>query len=89
MFTCDDGTCLELKKRCDNIFDCSDGSDESNCEKLIIDQKNYRQVYPPILKSEKTKIAVEINIQSIKNIDEIAMSFNAEVSIYLQWRDPR
>ena len=89
MFTCDDGTCLDLKKRCDNIFDCIDGSDESNCERLLLDKKNYIQVFPPFIKSEKSKISVEIDIQSIKNIDELAMSFNAEVSIYIQWKDPR
>ena len=71
------------------MFNCLDGSDESNCERLLLDKKNYRQVFPPFHELEKTKIAVEIDIESIKNIDEIAMSFNAEVSIYLQWRDPR
>nr|XP_050845973.1 basement membrane-specific heparan sulfate proteoglycan core protein isoform X24 [Vespula vulgaris] len=29
---CDDGKCVLLKRKCDNIFDCLDGSDERGCE---------------------------------------------------------
>ncbi|CAK9820041.1 Low-density lipoprotein receptor-related protein 2 [Anthophora plagiata] len=28
---CDDGQCVLLRRRCDNIFDCLDGSDERGC----------------------------------------------------------
>ncbi|XP_043503640.1 basement membrane-specific heparan sulfate proteoglycan core protein isoform X1 [Polistes fuscatus] len=28
---CDDGKCVLLKRKCDNIFDCLDGSDERGC----------------------------------------------------------
>ncbi|XP_032663569.1 basement membrane-specific heparan sulfate proteoglycan core protein-like isoform X7 [Odontomachus brunneus] len=28
---CDDGACVLLRRRCDNIFDCFDGSDERGC----------------------------------------------------------
>lgn len=30
---CDDGGCVLLRRRCDNIFDCLDGSDERGCGK--------------------------------------------------------
>ncbi|XP_018343803.1 PREDICTED: basement membrane-specific heparan sulfate proteoglycan core protein isoform X2 [Trachymyrmex septentrionalis] len=29
---CDDGGCVLLRRKCDNIFDCLDGSDERGCE---------------------------------------------------------
>ncbi|XP_026298188.1 basement membrane-specific heparan sulfate proteoglycan core protein isoform X17 [Apis mellifera] len=29
---CDDGQCILLRRKCDNIFDCLDGSDERGCE---------------------------------------------------------
>ncbi|XP_072758581.1 basement membrane-specific heparan sulfate proteoglycan core protein isoform X10 [Anoplolepis gracilipes] len=29
---CDDGGCVLLRRKCDNVFDCLDGSDERGCE---------------------------------------------------------
>ena len=44
---------------------------------------------PPVLDEERTEISIEMDIYSVTNIDELAMSFNAEVRINLQWTDPR
>lgn len=33
---CDDGGCVLLRRKCDNIFDCLDGSDERGCGKGFI-----------------------------------------------------
>ena len=30
-FTCSDGSCVEERLRCDDNYDCADGSDESDC----------------------------------------------------------
>ena len=31
MFTCDDGSCILDSDVCNQVKDCSDGSDEMNC----------------------------------------------------------
>jgi len=32
-FTCDDGTCIDLRRQCDHHYDCPDQSDELYCGK--------------------------------------------------------
>ena len=45
-FTCDDGQCIKMGDRCDQILDCRDDSDEENCQILTI-KKGYNHVIPP------------------------------------------
>ena len=88
-FTCDNGGCLDLKQRCNNLFECSDGSDEDNCEPLWIDKDNYRKTFPPVSGKEKTEITVAAEINAVTNIDEMAMTFRGDIKLSLQWRDSR
>ena len=77
-----------MKARCNTSFDCEDESDENYCELVVIDKKSYSKIYPPNSRS-RTDITVDLEVRSIKNIDEISMTFNAEVIITLKWKDPR
>ena len=88
-FTCDNGGCLDLKQRCNNLFECSDGSDEDNCEPLWIDKDNYRKTFPPVSGKEKTEITVGAEINAVTNIDEMAMTFRGDIKLSLKWRDSR
>jgi len=46
-FTCYDGTCINMTKRCDNIVNCPyDMSDEAECKLLEI-PSSYKQAYAP------------------------------------------
>ena len=38
-FTCDDGQCVTMEERCNQIPNCRDGSDELECKLLILDRK--------------------------------------------------
>ena len=45
-FTCDDGQCIDIIERCDQLVDCRDKSDERNCQLLILDY-GYNSEIPP------------------------------------------
>ena len=88
-FTCNDGTCIALEKRCNDIFECIDDSDEKDCETLVINESSYRKRLPPISLAGKTPITVSVIVDSVTKIDELEMTFKARLKIYLQWRDER
>ena len=35
-FTCNDGECVPMRNRCDQVSDCRDESDESGCQILVL-----------------------------------------------------
>ena len=45
-FTCNSGHCIDINKRCNNINDCDDNSDEDKCS-LITIPKSYNKIKPP------------------------------------------
>ena len=46
-FTCDDGQCVRMEQRCDQLPDCADKSDEKGC-KLLLLEEGYNKRVPPI-----------------------------------------
>ena len=45
-FTCNDGQCIDINTRCDQINDCRDESDEQECQLLVLN-KGYNREVPP------------------------------------------
>ena len=89
-FGCDNGDCFPISKRCDEIEDCEDESDERNCDLVEIHDNMYRREYPPIEKEKAmTKIRVNISIAYIDQLDEIKMTFSVKIHVALQWKDSR
>ena len=89
-FTCDSGFCIELYKRCNQIKDCEDESDENDC-KLIQLPNSYREVQPPepLNSSEPLNIVTYVKIVSIDSIDTINMRVGLTMTINMKWKDSR
>lgn len=68
-FTCDNGICIPMDSRCDNNFDCDDGSDETNCKLLSLGTKLYHKNYPPFnATNQKFNVQVGMTIMNLNNI---------------------
>ena len=82
-FTCNDGQCISIEQRCDNVLNCRDESDEEGCEILDL-RKNYNKFSAPI-----TNVTVNITLEDIESIRESHSEIDLTVSISLNWTDAR
>ena len=77
-----------MGKRCDGLFDCSDKSDEYQCNKVLINKEMYVKEIPPFRHGTSVKIHVSIYLLSISKI-ELPSTFNAKIKLVLNWQDYR
>ena len=94
-FTCDDGQCIKMEERCDQVTDCRDESDENGC-KIIIFKNNYNKNIPPIGKRQATgegaipvNVSISITLMKVVEIEEVDHSIHLQFQIRLQWKDNR
>ena len=87
-YTCSNGLCVDLEKKCDNKFDCSDGTDEQDC-KIIDNTSPLDKDLPPPVYTNLTAISVNIHLDSILEIDEVGMTFKAKFLLWNEWIDWR
>jgi hypothetical protein len=96
-YGCNDGGCIPIEKRCDEMSNCDDSSDENNCKTIRFDEDRYRKEKPPVQCSGKqtpvskslTSILVDISILSLGSFEELGMTFKSRVVVVLMWFDNR
>ena len=89
-FTCADGSCVSLSRRCDNTPHCEDRSDEQDC--TVLDEgvlKRYQLTDMPITQESKIKIYVDLRLTSIYDINLVESNFKINLEIIFKWYDPR
>ena len=94
-FTCNDGQCVTMEERCDQIPDCRDKSDERDC-KLLETEEGYNRKVPPITslgKTDKTIVPVKVNISisllKIVGMEEVQHKIDLQFEITLEWKENR
>ena len=91
-FTCDDGQCVSIEQRCNQLPECRDRSDEKNCRVLVLEQ-GYNRNLPPIRvdngKKEMVNVSVSIDILHLVDIDEEEYSIDIQFTITLEWIENR
>ena len=93
-FTCNDGQCIKMEERCDQVPDCKDKSDERECQ-LIKPEYGYNKYIPPIgnltddgsWKTRKdgspipAKVNISITLMKIVEIEEVDHSIHLQFQI--------
>ena len=95
-FSCSDGMCIPIEKKCDFVNNCWDGSDENNCNIFPLDKlgEKYNPELPNILVNSDSRIVpspikVSMKLQKFTSIKEIDLIFSAKFTLIAEWLDPR
>jgi len=89
-FGCNNGDCKQQHVRCNEVKECKDESDESNCNVVKISDDIYHKEYPAISEEKKvTLVSVNISVIYIDNLEETGMTFSVKIKIRLKWYDSR
>ena len=92
-FTCDDGQCVKMEERCNQVLDCRDESDEDGCQ-LVVFKNNYNKNIPPIGRTVEggtipAQVNISITLMKVVEIEETDHSIHLQFEINLQWRENR
>ena len=87
-FTCNDGQCVGMDQRCNQLSDCRDESDERNCKILVL-KDGYNMEVPPIVSGGPVDVSVSIDLLKIVDIDEEDYSIEIQFEITLKWKENR
>ena len=96
-FCCGDGTCISSELRCNNNHDCSDASDEEDCQMLQPPNFEYNPDLPPQVMVKKghqryfpkTVLEASVDIWDITDIRASASEISLIFSVTISWRDPQ
>ena len=87
-FTCNDGQCVSMDQRCNQLPDCRDESDERNCNILVL-KDGYNMEIPPFESDNPVDVSVTIDLLRLVDINEEDYSIKIQFEITLVWKEKR
>ena len=94
-YSCSDGTCIPIEKKCDFVPHCWDRGDELNCQLLNEENmEDYDSNLPAIALDEignilKKVIKLSITIKEIESIEEVKSRYTTTFILKVEWMDAR
>ncbi|CAL4133301.1 unnamed protein product, partial [Meganyctiphanes norvegica] len=86
-FTCNDGTCIPLRHRCDLENHCQDKSDETGC-RIIRFPSGYRKALPPPGPISNTPLPVLVHIIIDKiDVETASATISSSFNLTMVWND--
>ena len=91
-FTCDDGQCVTMEHRCDQVPDCQDESDERRC-KMLVTREGYNKEVPPFNVNSydrsivPVQLYISIDLLKIVDMEETDHKISFQFAILLEWRE--
>ena len=82
MFTCNNGQCVDMSQRCNQLPHCEDTSDEVGCDILIL-KDGYNARIPPISPEHCVEVKISIDILKLVDIKEEDYSIDIQFQITL------
>ena len=85
-FTCWNGECISIDKKCNQEFNCEDGSDEQECDLIKLDSEKYRKEFVPRKHSstEKLKVKVGFDVFDIVEVNQIKVRLFMDLILHLK-----
>ena len=82
-----------MEERCDQIIQCKDKSDESNCQLLVFDSSYNNKVAPFTINTDKSvdpvKVNVSTSLMNVLAISEFSHTIDLKLGITLEWYENR
>ena len=88
-FTCTDGTCVSMDKRCNLVDDCPDASDEKDCDVLYFPSDYRSELFPITASGDPVSVTLNVSILAFPEISTLEMSFLCDYVLLMRWVDPR
>ena len=91
-FTCNNGQCVAMEQRCDQLPHCRDSSDEMGCDIFLLKDGYNKNI--PLIMSENgnkspAKVAISIDLLKVVDINEEDYSIEIQFEITMEWRENR